>query len=213
MIHEEMTVHKALAELKTLDSRIQKAVRQGVYVTCKRHSDTKISGVNVSDYCTKTMQAGYDSAVDLIRRRNAIKRAVVLSNAKTEVVVAGERYTVAEAIDMKNHGLDGDVLLLSTMESQYAAVVHNINQNSGDILQKKAENYVAGMFGGKDKVDGEEAKKQMADYITANTYEQVDPLRIQDKIKALDEHISAFMAEVDGALSTSNALTTIEINY
>lgn len=212
MNHETMTVHKALAELKTLDARISKAIRQGIYVTCNRHSNQKIGGVNIAAYCDE-MKSHYDSVAAMILRRNALKRAVVLSNARTEVEIAGQKYTVAEAIDMKNHGLDGDVLLVSTMEAQFASAQQEIERNSGEALQSKAESYVTGLYGGKDKVNGDEAKEQMKAYIAANTYDLVDPLNIKETMKAINDHVSAFMAEVDGALSVSNALTNIEISY
>lgn len=94
MTTETMTVHKALAELKLLDSRIEKAIAEGVYCAANKHSNDKIGGVPLDDYI-KIMQGGYDKAADLINRRKAIKRSVVLSNAVTKVSVAGNEYTVA----------------------------------------------------------------------------------------------------------------------
>lgn len=91
---EKMTVHKALAELKLLDERIRKAISEGIYCIANKHSNDKIGGVLLDDYI-KIMQGGYDKATDLISRRKAIKRAVVLSNAVTKVTVAGVEYTVA----------------------------------------------------------------------------------------------------------------------
>ena len=41
----------------------------------------------------------------------------------------------------------------------------------------------------------------------------IDPIKILDKINSLEESISSFRAEVDAALSTSNAITEIEISY
>ena len=46
-----------------------------------------------------------------------------------------------------------------------------------------------------------------------NEYTLIDPLKVADKMNALEEKISAFKAEVDAALSVSNATTTIEIEY
>lgn len=112
MTTETITVHKALAELKLLDIRIEKVIAEGVYCVANKHSNDKIGGVPLDDYI-KIMQGGYDRATDLINRRKAIKRAVVLSNAVTKVSVAGNEYTVAEAIEMKNHGVEFEKLLLA----------------------------------------------------------------------------------------------------
>ena len=177
MTHEKMTVHKALAELKTMDARIEKEIHRGIYVTFNRHSNQKINGVSIGAFCDD-MKSHYNSVAALILRRNALKRAVVLSNARTEVEIAGQKYTVAEAIDMKNHGIENEVDLISVMESQFAGIQKEIARNSGEALQQKAENYVTGLYGGKDKVDGDEAKEQMKAYIAANTYDLIDPLNM-----------------------------------
>lgn len=104
MTTEKMTVHKALCELKTLDARIQKSIQQGTFVFANKHSNNKVAGVSIGTY-SEEIRAAYQSAKDLIARRDAIKRAVTLSNATVKVTIGGKEYTVAEAIEMKNHGM------------------------------------------------------------------------------------------------------------
>ena len=213
MTHETMTVHQALAELKVLDSRITKAIAGGKYMDVKRHCDKKIGGVDVGEYCTKTIRASYDSAIDLIARRNAIKRAVVKSNAVTTVDIGGTTYTVADAIEMNNHGIDFEQQLYDEIRRQMMIAQSEINRNSGPYIQQKAENYINGLYGGKDKVDADSAKAQMQAYIDANSYELVDPLGIQDILAKMEADIASFTANVDAALSVSNAITKIEVEY
>lgn len=213
MTHETMTVHQALAELKVLDSRITKAIAGGKYMDVKRHCDKKIGGVDVGEYCTKTIRASYDSAIDLIARRNAIKRAVVKSNAVTTVDIGGTTYTVAEAIEMNNHGIDFEQRLYDEIRRQMMIAQSEINRNSGPYIQQKAENYINGLYGGKDKVDADSAKAQMQAYIDANSYELVDPLGVQDILTKMEADIASFTANVDAALSVSNAITKIEVEY
>ena len=50
-------------------------------------------------------------------------------------------------------------------------------------------------------------------YMTNNTYDIVTGLDIEEVIKELTDRIDAFKAEVDSALSVSNALTVIEFDY
>lgn len=100
MTTETMTIHKALCELKTLDSRIKKAIEGSVFVFANKHSNAKVSGKTISAYSDEVKSA-YQSACDLIARRDAIKRAVTLSNATTKVTIGGQEYTIAEAIEMK----------------------------------------------------------------------------------------------------------------
>ena len=46
-----------------------------------------------------------------------------------------------------------------------------------------------------------------------NSRALVDPINVQNKIRVLSDEISSFEAEVDSVLSTSNALTTVTIEY
>lgn len=210
---EKMTVHKALAELKLLDDRIEKAIAEGIYCVANKHSNDKIGGIPLDDYI-KTMHGRYDKATDLINRRKAIKRAVVLSNAVTKVPVAGIEYTVAEAIEMKNHGVDFDKLLMNAMQKHYNMAQMQIRKENGKDLEERAEQYVTAIYGQKEgKTNTADIEKVKSDFLTANQYELVDPLHVLDKIEDLEKKINDFMSDVDSALSVSNALTEITIEY
>ena len=213
MTTEKMTIHRGLAELKLLDNRIEFAINGGVYCVANKHSNEKINGVPVDEY-KSVMQGYYDKATDLIKRRNAIKRAVVLSNAITKVMINGIEYTVAEAIEMKNHGVEFDELMLEALQKQYMKAQAEILRQNGTDLEKRAEQYVIGIYGSKEgKTNTDDFEKTKKDFISANSYELIDPIKILDKINKLEESINAFKAEVDAVLSVSNAVTEIEIKY
>lgn len=209
---EKMTIHKALCELKILDSRINNAISSARFCLANKHSNEKVNGVTVEEY-QETMKASYNKASDLIRRREAIKRAVVLSNAKTIVKIGGKEYTVAEAIEMNNHGIDLKLQLKNAMKKQYdSAMAAIISKNS--VVDDKATEYVVGLFGQKEsKTANEEYEKARKSYIEANTMELIDPVNILEKIEALEVEIAEFTTEVDSALSVSNALTEITVEY
>lgn len=209
---EKMTIHKALCELKILDSRINNAISSARFCLANKHSNEKVNGVTVEEY-QETMKASYNKASDLIRRREAIKRAVVLSNAKTIVKIGGKEYTVAEAIEMNNHGIDLKLQLKNAIKKQYdSAMTTIISKNS--VVDDKATEYVVGLFGQKEsKTANEEYEKARKSYIEANTMELIDPVNILEKIEALEVEIADFTTEVDSALSVSNALTEITVEY
>ena len=210
---EKMTVHKALAELKLLDSRIANAIGDGIYCVANKHSNEKIDGISIEDY-KKRIQGSYDKTTDLINRRNSIKRAVVLSNAVTKVQIAGKEYTVAEAIEMKNHGVEFDKKLLSAMQLHYQTAQMQIKKQNGIELEERADQYVTALYGSKDsKTNTADIEKVRADFISLNQYDLIDPLNIPEKIEELESKINNFMAEVDSTLSVSNALTEIDIEY
>lgn len=217
MTTEKMTVHKALAELKTMDDRIARAIRDTTYVLAVKHSAEKINGMTVQNFKEK-MRSGYQKATDLIARRDAMKRAVVLSNATTKVKVGENEYTVAEAIEMKNHGMEFRSTLLRQMNSAYVTAQSELNRNSGETLEKKAEQYVLAVIAAQPKdskmsVDSDAMKALRKTYIENNTYDLVDPLDVTKIMETLDAEINEFNAEVDAALSVSNALTVIEFEY
>lgn len=209
---EKMTVHKALCELKVIDSRINKAISATIYVVPNKHNNTKISGMAIPDY-SEQAKAAYQSAVDLIARRDAIKRAVVKSNAVTQVVVAGTTYTVAEAIEMKNHGMDHVRALMTKLTNDLSAAKRAADAENA-LLERRGDEYIRNMYGATDMKNlTADAVKQRKEFIESITVELIDPLHVSDKIAALDKLYHDFMIEIDAALSTSNAVTEIEISY
>jgi hypothetical protein len=217
MNKETMTVHKALAELKILDARIFNATSGKTFVASKKVSDKKIGGVLV-ETLKKDMKSDYQSVTDLIARRTAIKRAVVLSNAKTPVVIGGEPYTVAEAIEMKSHGIMAKKDLLDVMVRQYERARAEVSKHEGEWIEAKAEQYIMNFLQcqpkeAKTTKDSEVVKRLREEYIANNTYELVDPLDIGNEIKVLSDWIDTFTADVDSQLSVSNATTTITVEY
>lgn len=212
MIHEKMTVHKALAELKTLDDRINTAIGESVFVRANRHNNTKIFGKTIEEFKADSA-ASLMSVTALIDRRNAMKRAVVLSNAVTKVEIGGVEYTVAEAIEMNNHGMENLVDLRDCLREQYSSVKRMVESENGDKLVKACENYIQATFGTKEKINNPDIEMAQKVYMTNNTYDIVTGLDIEKVIKELTDRIDAFKAEVDSALSVSNALTVIEFDY
>ena len=217
MNSERMTIHKALSELKIIDDRITKAIYAGTYVLANKHSNNKIHGMTVDEF-KNDMKADFQKVSDLIARRNAIKRAVVASNAVTKVKIRGKEMTVATAIESKNHGMELKEVFKSYLERQYTAAKQEFDKNSGDLLEKRAENYVLSVIQAQPKdskmaVDSDAMKNLRAQYIKDNAYDIIDPIDVKKVIEDLDNEISSFMTEVDAALSCSNALTVIEVEY
>lgn len=217
MNKEQLTVHRALAELKTIDSRITKAINTSSFVIANKHSNEKIGGKPISEV-RENMKSAFQKVNDLIARRNAIKRAVVLSNANTNVVVNGVTYTVAEAIDMKNHGMELKQYLLHEIERQKREAESVLTKNSGEAIEKKAEQYVLSVIQAQPKeskctVDDDSMKTLRAEYIKNNTYDLIDPVGVAKIMESLNDEIDAFNVEIDSALSVSNAITTIEFEY
>ena len=210
---EQMTIHKALSELKTLGARIYSAINESEFVTANKHSNDKIHGVPVADFC-KDSEKQLQSVKTLINRRNAIKRAVTRSNAITMVTIGGKEYTVAEAIDMKAQGTGYLTQLADTLESQYAQAKRVADNSNGNALDVRCDEYVKAMYSGSDlKNMSDEIRKVREAFVSAQTVEIIDPINAAAEAKTLRDEIDAFMSDVDAALSVSNALTTIDVEY
>lgn len=216
MTTEKMTVHKALAELKVIDKRIYNAMEDTTFVNACKNNTDKINGVSVEDY-KSSVKSGYQKVIDLINRRNAMKRAVVLSNASTMVSINGAEYTVAEAIDMKNHGMDIKKNLLARMQRDYNVAMNDFSHNSGSALEDKANAYVVNILKSQgdssDKADPKQIQALHDSYVENNKFMMIDPLCISKKIESLYNEITEFETEIDSCLSVSNAVTIIEFEY
>lgn len=213
MTKETLTIHKALAEKKLLEGRISLAIQEGVFCIANKHSNEKINGIPLADF-EKTIQGSYDKVTDLIKRQEAIEKAITLSNAVTKVSICGEEYTVAEAIWMRNKGIKSEKLFMDSLKAHYNTAQRIIKDKNGVDLERRAEDYVTALYGAKEgKNSTAEAEKTRKEFLENNSYELVDTIKILDKIEALEKRISEFMAEVDSALSCSNALTEITIEY
>lgn len=214
MIQEVMTVHKALCELKMLDKRINESIMTAEFCRANKHSNVKIDGGTIAEYEAAAVSK-YQSTMDMIIRRDAIKRAVVASNAVTEVTIGGNRYTVADAVELRRHGLSYRRTLLQAMTLQLKRVRSAIEQKNGEELTRAADKMVEVYYGRQTDVKAitEEMKATREKFIEDNTYELLDPIRVENRIRELDKEITAFETELDSALSVSNAVTEITVSY
>ena len=209
MTTESMSIHRALVELKTIDSRIEKAIDSAKFCVAAKAKATKLGAVTVDEFKT-TAQSSYDKAMDLINRRNAIKAAVSKSNAVTEISVNNKTYTVAEAISLKQHGMEYLDYLRSHIQAQYSNETSQIT-SANLRVEAKADDMVKSICGG----DSKTVTKIRNTYIEQNSMELVDGLTkgCTQIIEDLQSQINSFNNEIDSALSVSNAVTQITFSY
>lgn len=213
MTTEIMTVHEALTALKMLDKRITDAIFN--FTPCKavKYSIQKIGSQTREEYA-KSIKSDYESIRTMMKRRAAIKSAVICSNAKTMITIAGEEISVADAIEMKLHGNQYASTLASLLSAGYSKENAVCEKENGDKLTEKADAYVTGMFSSKEKNFSADTVNGIRDmYIKANKYDLIDPIGAANEAKMLNDKIEAFNTELDGKISVSNAVTTITVEY
>lgn len=207
----KFTVTRGLAELKTLTARIQTAIATGTYVAAVRgKKEVPLNSAVTKDELTATIQKSLQSVSDLIKRRDAIKRAIIVSNGKTVVKIGNDEMTVAEAIERKS-SIQFQSQLISTLQAQYMQATTQVN-GQNQRVEADIEKRVIAVYGN----DKGKVSKDQYDLIAEavkgdNEAKLLDPLKVADKIADLRKEYEDFVTEVDFVLSESNARTDIEI--
>lgn len=207
---KRMTITEALVELKNYDNKIRKAIAEANFATVRKKSQKTVNGMTVEEF-EKRAKASYDSILAMMKNREAIKKEVVLSNATTMVDIDGSLMTVAAAIEKRNLN-DNMNFLLGTMNNTIAVNNNSLLQRNADV-DAQCEKLLASYYN-KDaakKISSDDYHTIIDPYKEANEWVLVDPIGLQEAYDKLSAETSGFMANVDTALSVSNATTFIEV--
>ena len=200
-----MSVTQALPELKLLEKRIDK-VMDSIQDWCKvSHNGAPVD----KEKHKKETDAQLQSFMDLVKRRDTIKRAIILSNAQTKVKVGQFEGTVAEAIEykksiqFKRSLLEGMKSCLTNKREEYERMKGQVDSRLERLLQSEL---------GKDvKTNPETISALTTSFRENNKVELVDPLDLAVKIQSLEDELDAFETNVDWVLSQANATTLIQV--
>lgn len=207
---ETMTVTHALTQLKILDARITTAIEEGTYITAIQPKSYAKSVETLTAEITGSMQRVNAT----IARYNAIKMAIVMSNASTKVTVGAKTYTVAEAIELKAHGIAKKQLLQRTIASQTQTAMRNFTRMDQEVrsaaLDTLKRSRVDVDLNNPTAVQESEIYKSV---LADGKVELVDPLNCAELLRKMTDDIDDFVANVDTALSISNATTNITFTY
>lgn len=213
MTKEEMTVHKALCDIKLLNKKIFKEISEIKIVVANKSTNNKVDGQTLEEF-KQSIKSDYQSINSNIDRYKALTRAVAQSNAVTKIVVNGSEYTVAEAIAIKNKLIPIKQQLLDRILYVYNKE-NSLVKEKNERLEYEADEFV------RDRDLKKEDSKNLAetilktrnDYYNTRKYELVDPLKVNNITKELKDEIDSFLLDIDSALSVSNANTLITIEY
>jgi hypothetical protein len=205
----KMSVHRGLAELKLLDSKIASALQRR-FIVGNKQSNKTIDGRTL-DEVRNAIKGNFDSITALIENRKRIKDQLVKSNAVTVVTVANKSYTVAEAIERKN-SVKYDENLLSMLKTQFSLEKNKVEKENS-LLPSKLETYLASVLGEKGSRTAEDVKLHTKVFEDSNKWELIDPNNISTYIDTLENDIQEFETNVDYVLSESNATTFIDVDF
>lgn len=201
---QTMSITQALAELKLLDKRIRKALDH----VCWARVKTKTMSVDADAFRT-TVQAEFQSFTDLVKRRDTLKRAVVLSNATTRVTIGTWEGTVAEAIEYKT-SISYKRQLLETMQSQLLDAQSQFKSYQ-ELVDDRLEKLLHSELGKDVKTSPETIAALTKTFRDNNKVELLDPLDLTARTHQLEEEIESFETNVDWVLSETNGKTTITV--
>ena len=204
----DISITKALRELKTLDARILKKSAKLHSQLQKKQKET-IRGFKTVGEFENEAKENLQSIKDLISRRKQIKKAIVESNAKTTVEVSGVKMTVADAIERKNF-IEIEKSLLFKMNNDYGQSQVRVEENN-ELAQDRLDTQLNNMISkdGKYLTAVEGYKKLFWEFEETKL---IDPINVKELTTKMAIDIDTFEDDVDVALSEINARTLITVN-
>ena len=205
----KITIHRALAELKLIDSKIEKAIETAVPSGWVQ-KDGKVNSMIDKEEFTNDVRSKYQKITDLINRKAAIKSAIVKANSETEVKIADNTMFIVDAINFKNI-VSAKKDLINRFTRVHTNVKGQVLTNNERVKENAMKLAEAAL--GKDnvKIGENDVESITKPYLENNTFELIDPMNCDKLIETLQNEVDEFETEVDAVLSEINAVTLIEI--
>ena len=216
----QITIHRALAKIKTTEKRIHALLDEGVFVSSVvGQTQVTPSGRSVKDVSAE-IRSNYDSVVSLLDNYEALKLAVIRSNSGITKETSGLEETkigdkdmlVAEIIAKQKYAMPLRKEFINTLTGQLNKVsreIERVNARVHDNLPNVLSNIANGS---KETLSEAQVSSISETYYQNNSCFIVDPLKLQDTIKKLQKDYDEFMDEADSRLSEVNALKLIEVS-
>lgn len=199
-----ISVTQALAELKLLRKRIDNVIGSATFTKVKRANDM----LDAAKFTTQAT-ASHQSFVDLTKRYNALKSAIVISNATTKVTIGGKEYTVADAVERKRSvAMEHDYL--TAMQNQFNAVTAEFERHQ-QAEQQRVDRLLTTELAKDAKTNVEVVQQLTATFLAQNKAVILDPLGLADRIAEMTKSLEDFETQVDYCLSESNGRTSLTI--
>lgn len=215
----EITIHRALSQLKTTQARIEDKFEKDIYVSSTIGKTNMAEGRPV-DAVKREILANFDSMQQLLKNYQTLKLAIIRSNSgiteeSTNIktgTVEGIELTVAEAIAIQKYVLP--------LESQFVRRLENQLNNAKrtiEMTNSQANTEITSVLEALSNKDSKNLDPSQVNTITEayqqNKFRQlVDPLDLADKIRKLRDKLDALSVGVDAFLSESNAISHINVD-
>ena len=210
---------QALDERDLLVKKINDKIEKIKLVDVKKRNEetTADNRISVEEF-SKNAESAYQQITDLIERYQRLDAAIIASNAATWIETIYGKYTVADAIALRNR-LKGEGVYSvdASFESSIIEQFRKQYQNAimvADAKNKNVERQAEEMrmsILGKDSKTKELKPLDVVDaYVKENITEIIDPLGAKKKMQELHEKIETWLSELNTRIKVSNATTFIE---
>lgn len=209
----QISITRALTEVKHLSDRISRALQEPFVGIAKGQDNHKVCVNSPSasvEAVSTTLKSNLQSAIDLIARRELLKRAIIQSNAVTMVTIAGKTMSVAEAIE-KKASVQFTKTFVQSLRNQFVTSRNKVEAENTKLMNEINIAVQAAYGNEKGKVDDSQYFAVANPRLKLSQYSLIDPNNVEAVIKKMDDELSAFLEEVDFVLSESNSSVKIEV--
>lgn len=206
-----MTLYEALSKKKVLEKQVENLKSYRLVDIKKTNFEESLFGENIEDV-KKSIQAGYDKSVAVFNNYVELKAAINEANARIIVTIAGQNYTIANAI-IRQRMLDDEELMYNRMLANIASLENEIEKNNNKYLSPDAiAAYIKNVLGDSKK-DENLINSMKEDYIKSRTIELYDPLKTKEVAERKLEEIALFREQIHYALTQANCNNSITVNF
>lgn len=207
MAELQMTMHQLLVKLKTIDDRINRSMEER-FITSGKGKKPDFGGLTIEDMNSQ-LKAHFQTTKALISNKTALEAAKIKSNACTVVTIGNKTITVAEAIKMKETS-KYTRSFLSRLMNQTQQAINDVNRKN-EIVAERMHSQILAIGNTDDKSNSEFIKTYCDEYVESNGYILYDPNKLMTEVTKMQKEVEEFDSNIDAILSTSNALTMVDV--
>lgn len=215
-----MTLYEALEKKKIYDKRLEKLNAHKLATIRRQGADSDTAGRSIKDVIDLGIKSSFDQTLAIIINSGRLNSAINDANARIQVEIAGESYSIASAISRYRN--------IDVEERYYKAILDDLNRlkNEVEITNKKNLSpdaitlYVKAAIGDSftDPAMAETLETIKNKYREDTTVEIYDPLGLTDPnskncIEKLLDDVVSFKASFHTALTAANISNVITVDF
>lgn len=206
-----MTLYEALSKKKILESKVDDLRAFSVCTTKKKNSDETSVGYSTEEF-KKMIQSRIDSTRATLCNYTNLKAAINEANARIEVTINGQTYSIANAI-ARHRAIQKERMIYMSMLRDLEKTENNVNQINADRLSpERISDHVSKILGDSKK-DSKLIEAVTDEYKKKYEVELYDPFNMKEFLSEMLDSYDKFEEEIHFALTQANVNNTIEVEF